>query len=343
VVDDASVDGSILRGAATQAAHDAMTSRGSVVDAMVRTWATVAPRGVLRAAYGAAVGRAHVAMCLHRVNTPGPMAPLPWINVSAACLDELLEMIEPHHRGSSKLTLTFDDGYRDAVIYVTERAPQLPHVDWIVFVCPEKTRTRAGYRWDLHDALRRSGSRVDFDSVMDSPMDVRTENLRQDLLELGDHDDFALATVEELRAAADRPNVRLGNHSNSHFRFEELSDEDAEHEVRSSARALDELVGSHHDFAFPFGTPGTEFSQRDVGLVRSCYPAVKIWSTEGRPYLPDEETDGVLPRIPHFGDWSPKRMLAFITYCAISHRGRQLVRRLRGQRPTRRRADRSAS
>jgi peptidoglycan/xylan/chitin deacetylase (PgdA/CDA1 family) len=320
-----------------------MTSKASIVEAVVRISAIVMPRRALRVAYGVAVGSAHVAMCLHRVNTPGPMAPLPWINVSAASLDELIAMIEPHHRGSSKLTLTFDDGYRDAVTFVTERAPQLPHVDWILFTCPDKTRTRAGYRWDLHEVKRRSGSEVDFDSVMESPMDVRSENRREDLLVLGDDDDFALATVEELLAAADRPNVRIGNHSNNHFSFEGLSDEDAEHEIRSSASALDELVGGHHDFAFPFGTPGSEFCQRDVGLVRSCYPAVTIWSTEGRLYRPNEQTDGVLPRIPHFGDWSAKRMLAFMTYCAASHRGRLVWRRLRGQRPTRRRADRSAS
>lgn len=321
-----------------------MTLKSSMVEAMVRASGAVLPRWALRAAYGTAVGSAYVAVCLHRVSTPGPLAPLPWINVTAARLDELIAMIEPHHRRSSKLTLTFDDGYRDAVTYVTQRAPQLPHVDWILFACPGKTRTRAGYRWDLHEATRRSGSSVDFDSVMDSPMDVDSENQRRDLLVLGDDDDFALATVEELLSAAEPPNVRIGNHSNNHFSFDELSAEAAEQEIRCSARVLDELVGSHTDFAFPFGTPGSEFSARDVELVRSCYPSVTIWSTEGRTYRPQDHTDGsILPRIPHFGDWTAKRMLAFMTYCAASHRMRTVWRRKRGQRPRRPRADLSVS
>jgi hypothetical protein len=318
--------------------------KATMIEIVVRAAGLVLPRWALRAAYGITVGHNHVALCLHRVGVPGQMAPLPWIHVTASRLNELIAMIEPHHRGSSKLTLTFDDGYRDAVTYVTHRAPQLPHVDWILFPCPGKTRTRAGYRWDLHEVQRRSGSSVDFDAVMGSPIDLANENQRADLLVLGDDDDFALATVEELRTAAEQPNVRIGNHGNTHFSFLGLSDSDAAQEIRDSARALDDLFGSHTDFAFPFGAPGSEFCGRHVDLVRSCYPAVTIWSTEGRPFRPEEESDGiVLPRIPHFGDWSAKRMLAFMTYCAASTRVRMAWRRLRGQRPMRVRADLSAS
>lgn len=308
-----------------------MGLKSAAIETFVRTSGFILPRRMLRSLYGRAVGNTSVALCMHRVGTPGPLAPLPWISVTQAELDELIDMVAPHHlRNGSALTLTFDDGYRDAVEYVTLRAPQYAHVDWVLFVCPEKSRVRAGYRWDLHEMERRAGSSVEFETLMSDPLQLGSENQRAELRALGDHDDFELATVDALLSAAQLPNVRIGNHTNNHFKLAELSDEDAEQEIRCSARALDELVGGHTDFAFPFGTPASSFGHREVELVRSCYPSLTMWSTEGRCYGPEDHTNGaVLPRIAHFGDWPPKRMLAFMTYCAASRRVRLALRRRR--------------
>ena len=51
------------------------------------------------------------------------------------------------------------------------RAPRWPEVEWLYFVCPQKTERRVGFRWDLAEVLRRERPSLDGDSILFAPVD----------------------------------------------------------------------------------------------------------------------------------------------------------------------------
>ena len=228
------------------------------------------------------LGNLHVALCLHRVG-PGRGT----MTISTAKLDALLELLRGAKPVGDRpwLTLSFDDGYDDAAEYVKTRAPNYPDVEWLMFVCPEKNEKRVGFQWDA----RGSGEE--------------------------------LAHVEALRALARLPNVKLGNHTNSHRRQVLLSQEQARHEYVTSRADFVRLYGPQRHFAFPFGTPDREYELRHVELLRELEPEGLIWSTENRPYLPEERRPGaVLPRYSPDGTWTHHQIAFWISAIALRFR-----------------------
>lgn len=228
------------------------------------------------------LGQMNVALCLHRV---GPARGS--MTIAPGVLDALLELLRgAKPRGDRPwLTVSFDDGYDDAAEYVKSRAPNYPDVEWLVFVCPEKTEKRVGFQWDNHG----SGEE--------------------------------LAHVEALRALGRLPNVKLGNHTNSHRRQVLLSQEEAKAEYATSRADFMRLFGPQRHFAFPFGTPDREYELRHVELLRRLDPETLIWSTETRPYLPEERNPGaVLPRFSVDGTWTCHQVAFWISALALRFR-----------------------
>jgi hypothetical protein len=116
--------------------------------------------------------------------------------------------------------------------------------------------------------------------------------------------------------------VRIGNHSNCHFRFRLLAADQAATELQGATRDFTRLFGAEQDFAFPFGTPERDFGARDVELVRRG-GARLIWSTERRPFRSSERAPGaVLPRFPVNGTWSHRQIAAWIAARALVFRAR---------------------
>lgn len=228
------------------------------------------------------LGQMNVALCLHRVGTArGSMT------ISAPMLDSLLELLRGTRPVGDRpwLTFAFDDGYDDAAEYVKSRAPNYPDIEWLFFVCPEKNEKRVGFQWDANG----SGEE--------------------------------LAHVEALRALARLPNVTLGNHTNSHRRQVLLSQEEALEEYVTSRADFTRLFGPQRHFAFPFGTPDREYELRHVDLLRRLDPETVIWSTESRPYLPEERAPGaVLPRFPIDGTWTYHQVALWMSAIALRFR-----------------------
>ena len=238
----------------------------------------------LRALLRASLGDLHVGLCLHRV-ADGVAGD--WLTVPTAELDALIELLRSSRPGGERpwLTVGFDDGYDDAAQYVRTRAPRYPDVEWLLFVCPEKTEKRLPFHWD------------------------KTA------------DGAPLATVDTLRAVAKLPNVALGNHTNSHRRQTLLSQEDAAREYASSSADFERLFGPQRHFAFPFGTPDREFELRHVTALRELEPQRIIWSTESRPFEASERGPGaVLPRFPIDGEWSHRQTALWICASALRYR-----------------------
>jgi hypothetical protein len=212
-------------------------------------------------------------------------------------LDELIEVLlhaRPGHAGGW-LTVSFDDGYEDAVRYVATRAPRLTGVGFMLFVCPEKLQRRAGFRWDLGAPL-------------DVPFELDSENTRPELLGVGD----ALASVADLRALAVLPNVQLGNHTNLHAAALHLPGEVVREDYRRSAAGFEALFGPMHHFAFPYGTPGEHFDSTHVAMLRALGEPV-LWTTQSSAWVPSAARPGaVMPRCPIVGLRSADELLGWL-------------------------------
>lgn len=266
-----------------------------------------------------------LALCLHRVvQCRRRDELLPYVSIPADELDELIRLVRlARGRTPLGLTVAFDDGYADACAYIRTRAPRNPDVEWLFFLCPEKTVLRAGYRWDAwelecpsahpaEDVARRLTERYAPDE----------ENYRKDLRRLGDHPSFRLATVEECRAIAGLPGVQLGNHTNSHQNAACLNERELMLDVSSSTRLFEALFGRQRHFAFPFGTPGVHVCDDQVRLVTRVTDAVQ-WSTEARPYRLEERGLGaLLPRFPIDGTRRARELFADIALRALRFRVR---------------------
>lgn len=292
-------------------------------DDTARAMGQALPRGVLEATVGASLAGLGVSLCLHRV---GPERTTNWqrgLSIDAAALDELVELLLKRRPGTSAnwLSLSFDDGYRDAADYIRSRAPRFPAVEFFFFVCPRKLDQRAGFRWDAIE--RRIGSGTPRDEALrlnDAPHSNDTENTRAELAGLADKAPFELVTPDEVRELARLPNVRLGNHSNLHASPVTLPDDEAARDYRESRADFERLFGPQRDFAFPFGTPHHHFRQRHVEMLRAL-GSFTIWTTESRPYRLGERRPGaVLPRFPINGERTPKELAGWIAARSMAYR-----------------------
>jgi len=235
------------------------------------------------------LGGRRIALCFHRVaDRRRPRELIPKASMPAGEIDRLIELLLQ----ACKLTVSFDDGYRDSAEYVLSRAPRFADVEWLYFVCPEKTERRAGFRWDLAETRPELSA----ESVMFGPVDLAGENSRAELLRLAAEPAFELASLDTCRQIQRLPNAALGNHTNLHHRPTLLTAEQFAAECAASTRDFERLFGPSRHFAFPFGVPGVDFSGDHVAALRRLGDFL-LWSTEPRPFHARERRAGaVLPR-----------------------------------------------
>ena len=260
------------------------------------------------------VGGRRVALCFHRVAGQRRQGELqPKLTMAPDEIDRLISFVQG---AVGPLTVSFDDGYLDSADYVLSRAARFPEVEWIFFLCPQKTERPAGFRWDL--AERRPSQ--DAQAILSAPVDVALENLRAELRALPRDPAFRLASVELCRRIQRLPNATLGNHTNVHHRPSELTCAQAVAEFAGSALDFERLFGPTAHFAFPFGVPGADFTARDLAILRKLGSFI-LWSTEPRPFDEGERRAGaVLPRFAVEGTRSWKETALQIAVHALRTR-----------------------
>ncbi len=278
------------------------------------------PGRALQALLTGALGGLGVSLCMHRIAArPRPTDWQQGLSMPAPELDALIELLLAARPG--KLSVTFDDGYREVGAYLRSRAAKYPEVDFVFFICPEKTEARAGFRWDLVEESIKSGLGRR-DELLKAPADVLLENERPELRALAGVDDYALCTVEELKALERLPNVRLGNHTSLHLSAANTPDDVVKADFQRSTQTFTRLFGPQKEFAFPFGTPKHHFEQRHVDWLRTLgdFP---IWTTEARPYRMEElRPGGVLPRFPVDGRKDARTLAGWMAARALDFRAR---------------------
>src|ERR1039457_4942658 len=111
----------------------------------------VIPDRVLALLLSSALKGAELHLCLHRVGKPDPADTLGAdCFIEASTLDDLIRVLRGNGKApnATRFVVSFDDGYADAVGYVTSRHPSFPDVSWVFFICPAKIRDRTGFDWD---------------------------------------------------------------------------------------------------------------------------------------------------------------------------------------------------
>ncbi|MFT3710216.1 MAG: polysaccharide deacetylase family protein [Archangium sp.] len=264
-----------------------------------------------------ALGGLSVSLCLHRVaDTPRSTDWQPYLCMSSSAITRLTDDLLD---AGARVTVTFDDGYRDAAEWLEQNAARFPQVEFLFFVCPEKAEQRAGFRWDL---VETRGLAERADELMSPVPNVAIENTRSELRELASRPEFALSTVDELKALArSAKNVKLGNHTNLHLSPARFPDEVVREDFRRSTAAFERLFGTQQHFAFPFGTPQHHFTQKHVDWLQALGDFT-IWTTEARPYRAAEVEGGVLPRFPVNGQKDPASLAGWIAARALDFRVR---------------------
>jgi hypothetical protein len=295
-------------------------------DALASKAGQMLPAPVRRVVLGRALDGVELSLCLHRV-LPSPRA-TDWqsgLSIPAPVLEALIDELLRARSGSPGgwLSVTFDDGYRDAGEWLLVNAPRFPDVDFVFFICPEKTEARTGFRWDLVEERLKSGTPRDEAIGLMAPVpDVLTENLRPELQALPALPEYPLTAVDELRALQELPNVKLGNHTNLHLSSTRFPDEVVKADFERSTAHFEKLFGPLEHFAFPFGTPKHHFAQRHVQWLRALgkFP---IWTTESRPFRPAEKgPSAVLPRFPVDGRQDAASLAGWIAARSLDFRVR---------------------
>lgn len=292
------------------------------------------PASVLRAVLRASLGERNVALMFHRVRPTDPGDMNSGLSTEAGHMDETLAFLLRTfpERTEQWLTVTFDDGYEDAVAYVESRARRFCEVDFMLFVCPEKAEHGVGFRWDLAESLRQAGEGIRrIAEVLQAPQDVEVENLREDLRRVGSDPQFRIAAVDRLRALSAHSNVSLGNHTNCHFELSLLAPEQARLELERSRSCFERLFGRQSHFAFPFGHGF--FDESHVRALRSAGDSV-LWGTAQSPYVPASVKRGAL--LTRIGIDGPSETRGAVAVVAV----RSLVTRVVGVRPVARRGRR---
>jgi peptidoglycan/xylan/chitin deacetylase (PgdA/CDA1 family) len=303
-----------------QARPDATMGFG--LDRKVAPLGNAMPAGLVRAWVGAALGDLRLAVVFHRVKPPRKEEWAQGMSAPEADVDGVVELLLASRPAAREpwLTVTFDDGYAEAVGWVASRAPRFPAAEFVCFVCPEKAERGAGYRWDLAEMATRDGlDRQGAAEIESAPLDVERENDREDLRRVGRHPEFRVASVEELGALSSLPNVTLGCHSNCHVPLSTLTREQAGLELRRSKETFERLFGPMRHFAFPFGDGF--YGAEHVRMLREL-GSFHLWGTGQRPHAAAERRPGaVTPRISTDGRCGLRGTAAAIAVRALLRRG----------------------
>lgn len=225
--------------------------------------------------------------------------------IDACCTAISLETLLQARRGLATLPprsvlVTFDDGYRgvlDEALPILERY----RIPAVVFVC--STPIEQGQEFWFDAVGRRAGERAVLEARRASVDAWRAVVASSESIARPDAAHRPM-TIDELRRLAASPLIEIGAHTLLHPTLALASRAEQQREIAGSRDALERMLGTRvRAFAYPYGSPGLDYSADTVGLVRDAgfdlgFSTVEAFaSATGNPYeIPRftmlESTDG---------------------------------------------------
>lgn len=193
-----------------------------------------------------------------------------------------------------QVALTFDDGYRDnliwalpilekyripATIYITTRFPEGDSRMWwyeLADLCHTRTDIdfvwkRVRYHWDLSTPTTRYRSFAALHKLVLAQSDSERQTLMAQIRKpdpVKTYPDYCL-TWHDVHQLSRHPLISIGAHTHSHARLKELSPTKAGEEIQGSKRLLENKIGQTiRHFAYPYGSLNN-FSKRDAAIVKA--------------------------------------------------------------------------
>lgn len=259
-----------------------------------------------------------IAVCFHRV------LPVKKRNIlfkeTALAEEDLDKFLKIFSEIQYKLTMTFDDGYHDAYLYIKSRAEVFSSVFWIMFVCPRYLEgKRAVFPWDRW-----------YIKMGDNPSEF-VEKWKSDFKSQIDIDPntnlalYRLVNPSECSELLALRNVTIGNHTNHHYPLSRLNESELENELETSDRDFTRILGfKANHFAFPYGSV-PHVTDNNIRMVLSMFPDVTLW-TIGSNTSDMALTDHVRNRfVWDSGVFGAKGMALFIALKCLIPAGRKVT------------------
>lgn len=242
-------------------------------------------------------------------------------------LGRAVELLRSGTLPSRAVSITFDDGYADNA---TIALPILLDLDLTATFFVTTGFLDGGRMWndsvieairaaecgvlDLSDSglgkfeLNSTDQRLTAISTLLAklkyqPISARDDSVARLVSIVGKHlPNDLMMTSDQVRDLADA-GMTIGAHTVQHPILKNLSDEDAQYEIRQSREMLEQITGSPVDqFAYPNGRPNMDYDRRDVELLRGLGFGSAVstaWGVCAR--------DSDIRQLPRFTPWDRTR------------------------------------
>lgn len=224
-------------------------------------------------------------LCYHSVRGDGEAAlPFNELHVAERTFERHCELLSTHchpislsdlrdaRHGRRELPpravlVTFDDGYRallDRALPILERY----RIPAVVFGCAGPI-TRGTHFW--FDSVCRAAGEAAVLEARCAPIDRWMGVVQSSDTPAPVSERHRPLTAEELRRLASSPFVDIGGHTVSHPTLALMSRAEQQREIEGCRGMLQEILGrSMEAFAYPYGSPGHDYSRDTVDVVRGA-------------------------------------------------------------------------
>ena len=253
-------------------------------------------------------------------------------------LDEALERIKSIKKQNKFIVLTFDDAYRDNLIYALPIL-QKHQCPFTLYVPTAFIDGRGELWWQLLEDIVQENEEVSFDglnyqtntiankqnayekiywhmrSMDEQKRQVETSKfaIRYNV-DMSKHCQNLIMNWQELQIFADEPLCTIGAHTIHHYELAKLSKQDAKKEMQLSADILEEKFNKRpKHFSYPIGAKRSA-SKREYQLATELGFTSAVTTLPGGLYSKHKEQLNHLPRISLNGLFQKQRYIdVFLT------------------------------
>ncbi len=256
-------------------------------------------------------------------------------------LDQLADWLDNKYKINQKfICLTFDDGYRDnliyalpilkkhhvpATIYVTNCLPNGNGILWwYLFENHAKKKNQlilnssvgqVVFHWkDEHDAHKQFGKVSE--AIKSIPLSELSKVISDSFGISGNEFKSSCAEVsltwEEIKELSDEPLICIGAHTMNHISVKNQKEEFVREEMLNSKIEIEQKIGRHvHHFAYPFGGE-FDVSGRDLNIASQIGYKTSTLNQPGNIFKSNKNNKQALARMPLGNGTSAERLKNYL-------------------------------